>query len=525
MGYTGAKTSKGIYNWGVAVTTSPNWVDTDGGSSPHDLSFIKLSAKFDGNDVDNIFDNWHRTPVSQKAANLGVVGYPGDIMDEHGERGAKMYEMFQKTDYNLAATSRKMLQYQIDTYGGNSGSPVFEGEDSLNPIGVHVLGGYQYNSASVIFGPYGNRFLAYRKIAQALDGNPTSEDQQPDSSKRPWLYQRSSTTEESQETDPIFQGLKETSKMAYTVHSNVPSKILDFDQDISYGKTIGPLIGILSSAAITAAGRLAADSRDESNVESLAETRPYDGLVGRAILAECALQCFINQPKDQQESLAPFLGPIVAALKPFITKVAPRLLKGIVEPSMRLILASTPGVTIDKGERPSHQDEKAETAIGFGRELTDKEQKFLDSLMEQVGKDGDAVEAFFPTIMTIGQVIGEAFKKAGPVLADVARIGLPLLLETETGGSEPQKTYLDPLAHRAMLAEACLQTFIEAEKGVQLPSHLFRNMVKYLKELGPPLIRSSPFVAKFVGPIVADILRELNNKKRQQEFMAIGHGK
>lgn len=44
--------------------------------------------------------------------------YPGDIVDAKGERGASMYEMFKPTDYNLADADQNMLQYQIDTYGG-----------------------------------------------------------------------------------------------------------------------------------------------------------------------------------------------------------------------------------------------------------------------------------------------------------------------------------------------------------------------------------------------------------------------
>lgn len=45
------------------------------------------------------------------------MGYPGDIMED-GERGARMYEMFTSTTYNLETSDQHMLQYKIDTYGG-----------------------------------------------------------------------------------------------------------------------------------------------------------------------------------------------------------------------------------------------------------------------------------------------------------------------------------------------------------------------------------------------------------------------
>ena len=68
-----------------------------------------------------------------------------------------MYEMFLQTQFDLA-TSNKLLKYEIDTFGGNSGSPVIV-KDNLKAIGVHVLGG-SGNSASVI-GPLGNVFQVY----------------------------------------------------------------------------------------------------------------------------------------------------------------------------------------------------------------------------------------------------------------------------------------------------------------------------------------------------------------------------
>lgn len=69
-----------------------------------------------------------------------------------------MYEMFLPTQFDLA-TSNKLLQYEIDTFGGNSGSPVIV-KENLKAIGVHVLGG-STNSASVI-GPLGNVFQLYK---------------------------------------------------------------------------------------------------------------------------------------------------------------------------------------------------------------------------------------------------------------------------------------------------------------------------------------------------------------------------
>ncbi|KAI1421531.1 extracellular metalloprotease [Xylaria sp. FL1777] len=505
--------------WGTAVATSPAWVDTDEGSPQHDVSFIKLSRPFGEDEVKTLF-SWIQTPHSQKAANLGVVGYPGDTVDEFGDRGTRMYEMFKKTDYDLDSTTFNVLEYQIDTYGGNSGCPVFNDRESLRAIGVHVLGGYKFNSASVISGSYGNSFEAYLQVASGLDDEKKKDGTQP-SKDRPWLWLTHLTTIESANDDPVTT----TITKAKIVNATVPPNILDYKNPISYGPVAGPLIGILASAAITAAGRLAADSCHESDVQALANTRPYDGLLGRAILAECALQCFLNiENEEEQKQFYPFLGPVVAALKPFVIRIAPRLLKGILEPSMRLILASVVTSSSDTTYKGKKRKTPAELDTGFGRKLTDEEDTFLTNLMKKVEDDSQAVKSFYSTSATIGDVIGGAFKKAGPILTDVARIGLPLLLDPESSHLEHEETHLDPLAHRAILAEACLQAYIYHAKDTQ-DEQTFPDIVKYLKDFGPKIMRASPFVARFMGPVVADILRELNDKKRHREFLKISQGK
>lgn len=104
-----------------------------------------------------------------------MVGYPGDLSDPvSGEKGAFMHEMFLPTEFDLAEQADTMLEYQIDTFGGesfyyslrspltlrvgNSGSPVLRQSDLVS-IGAHVYGG-TYNSASVI-GKYGNPYYDY----------------------------------------------------------------------------------------------------------------------------------------------------------------------------------------------------------------------------------------------------------------------------------------------------------------------------------------------------------------------------
>ncbi|KAK8119663.1 uncharacterized protein PG998_004289 [Apiospora kogelbergensis] len=138
---------------GKRVATTLEWM-TAKNNRNFDVSFIQLDRPFEGITPYLFAD----TPLSGTAS-VGVVGYPGDLKDEKTkEVGAHMYEMFQSNTWNLAESQWRMMEYQIDTYGGNSGSPVLRESDNVS-IGVHVYGGNP-NSASVI-GMYGNPFLDY----------------------------------------------------------------------------------------------------------------------------------------------------------------------------------------------------------------------------------------------------------------------------------------------------------------------------------------------------------------------------
>lgn len=396
-------------------------------------------------------------------------------------------------------------------------------------IGVHVLGGHAVNSASTISGPYGNRFQAYFNVTRSLDQNKkwsaddSHQPTQPEKDDKPWLWRCYEKTIESLEEDQIRQGLKTTFDKAKSVLQDIPKTILDSDHPISFGSEAGPQISILAAAAIAAAGRLASDNVNESNAELAANTRSYDGILGRAILAETALQCFLEQRETKKEAWMAkgVLGPVVAALKPVVLKIAPKLLRGVIEPSMRLLLSNMRKDLDFSDKRDNSRPLSVETDTGFGRTLTREENAFLRYLKAEVDNDKTAFESFFGTLTTIGDVIGSAFKKAGPVLADVVNLGLPLLLET--GGFPSEPSHLEPLAHRAILAEACLQAYV-ADPETAKRDRIFEKMVPKLKLLGPRLLKAAPFVVKFVGPIVADILREVNDQKKQ-EFLDFSYGK
>ncbi|KAI8951153.1 hypothetical protein F4801DRAFT_578693 [Xylaria longipes] len=203
-------------------------------------------------------------------------------------------------------------------------------------------------------------------------------------------------------------------------------------------KTVA-ILAILASAAIAAVGKIAAESVNDSQAEALGNTRSYGGLLGRSILAESVLQCYLESPSKQQETFTDFLAPLVAAIKPAVLKVAPL-------------------DTQDKREARPHP---AEINTRIGRQLTENENTFLDGLIEVA--DDTVVKSFCSALTTIGDVFGSAFKKAGPVLADVATIGLLLLLKA------------------FHLAEACLQAYIAVPDSDLRKSRVYRKIDAQVK--------------------------------------------
>ncbi|KAK1689357.1 ATP synthase F1 [Colletotrichum godetiae] len=171
IGYSG-RASVGTPNvqarFGERIITTAEWIEA-AGNRRHDVAFIKVNRPFTGN-LRNI--PFKETPLFAGNANIGVVGYPGDKYLEgqnggSGEKGAQMYEEFAPTEYDLKKSERHMIEYQVSTFAGQSGAPIFQVENNaLVSIGTHCYGGGgdESNSGNSIGGPYGNNYHAFLNL-------------------------------------------------------------------------------------------------------------------------------------------------------------------------------------------------------------------------------------------------------------------------------------------------------------------------------------------------------------------------
>ena len=101
------------FQQGNQVATTAEWLRRKGVRA-YNLAFIKVQQPFTG----IVPINYEDTPRSGLSS-LGVVGYAGDIADQAtGENGARMYESFANTSWDLEDSEYSMLEYDIDSSGG-----------------------------------------------------------------------------------------------------------------------------------------------------------------------------------------------------------------------------------------------------------------------------------------------------------------------------------------------------------------------------------------------------------------------
>ena len=138
--YIGYKGKGSVNDQNVQFRTAKRIVTTEGwlkakGAKNFDVGFVQVNKPFTGIKPFTFTETPSRGDLT-----LGVVGYPGDLEDKRTkEKGALMYEMFLpvslvtriclcrrlltllQTQYDLATQADTMLEYQIDTFGGELG--------------------------------------------------------------------------------------------------------------------------------------------------------------------------------------------------------------------------------------------------------------------------------------------------------------------------------------------------------------------------------------------------------------------
>ncbi|KAL9111829.1 MAG: hypothetical protein Q9187_007870, partial [Circinaria calcarea] len=515
IGYYGKESIKDNRNSAVQFRTAKrvavleDWL-TNGDNEPRDVAFIQVDPPFNG-----IKPIKHQpTPLTGTNVVLGVVGYPGDLMNPKSkERGAFMYEMYLGTNFDVSKTKNKMLQYTIDTYGGNSGSPVIRKPDMAS-IGVHVLGGNP-NSASVISGPYGNSFDA---LGAALNvkqkGSQGDSEATVDGNEADWLSWITIPIKEQfsgGEADmPAEQDTgchdKETDHSETTTPTGQPDSESGSDEEFfnfirKALRVAGPM-GMIASAGLSVAGKLLARKKESA----IDEAYSFDGVAERALLGEAALAAVVQLGPSKCKNLGIFkrMQPTIRNLQPIYRRAGPAIIPFVMERAWRMTAAPTMLTAEKSAEEPIELPRPVHSAdtntVVFGPRLDVNSEAFVEKLTESLSAEG--TEAFADTESGIGTIIGRAIRVAGPVLGGPALAGIVRVVgrlveadldqDTEAEFNNPESsayTY-NAMTQRAIAGEAALGALLQTPVEV-LEQEGFWN------KINGPLIKYGPKFLKF----------------------------
>ncbi|KAJ1323235.1 glutamyl endopeptidase [Microdochium nivale] len=529
------------------VATTDGWIRSEGFDSSTDLGLIRLAQPFA--EVKPM--GLSAAPLRGKGV-LGIVGYPADL-EEGGEKGAEMWEMFLETEWDLSKTKDHVLQYQIDTYGGNSGSAVLwkpTGSTEWTSIGVHVYGG-RLNSASVI-GPLGNRIETYMTAIDAfasgsrntpgvtIETSPHSRMTEilvsgvpppPDWDVVPGPGGPNPPKEPGDEVElggdgpgtlggkisGVDEGFLDILNKAVRMVSPIATSILGLESGgLTVGKQIGVPLGCLSAVALHAAGKLAQSTRT-AELDS-GKRYALNGAVERSILHEAALEGLKHLGNQKCKDLGIFrsMAMRVRYQAPTVTAVAPLVMSAVSEAALRLSLESLSkaqaGSEATWVQKPIRAARKGEhNTMGFGSRLADNREAFVEVLTANLtSKD---TEGFLDVLSSVGSVIGKGLRIAGPVLSSVSQVGLPMLLrglEADINDSgRPGPSHFDGFAQRALIGEAALEALLECDvHELQRQEGLFDVFKKVITKVGPVVLKMAPSVIGAVRPVVRAALAQ-----------------
>ncbi|KAJ7439514.1 hypothetical protein FB451DRAFT_1059581 [Mycena latifolia] len=476
--------------YGSKVVTTESWTK-DNEARPHDLAFIQVHKAFVGNL--NVFK--FTNTMSPATMRLGVVGYPGDKRfndEKNGEKGAQMYELFDRTTFDLDTHPQHMISYEISTFGGQSGAPILsQTKDGLIAIGTHCYGagyGEPANSGNSIGGKWGNDYNAFlslfgqpfpakfNNIAYVTPGKPAA----PVPAPQPPFPSPHPDAEEG-----FFDVLKKVAKIGATV--------------VQAG---GPLFGPAGAIVGTVAGGLlGAIAGQESVIVALGkpDADPVaPGVVERAVLAEASLQAVFSLLKDSHSN-DPVVNKIIShmsdnyvrnapnadALDALSTRLAPQLTecaldivnqrwtRAITEPrhSQEAVLAPLPRKALTG--RPS-----AESGIEQGA--------FAEGLLSATIPLPGGEEGAFDFL---GGLIGDALSLAKPLVSRAAKAVVTDLLPKVvghvvgaiTGGGKAEATLYPASPRNAEAARLIFQRAVVADTAVSALSSLSRDELNTLK--------------------------------------------
>ncbi|KAF2181690.1 hypothetical protein K469DRAFT_791321 [Zopfia rhizophila CBS 207.26] len=483
---------------GKRIATTLEWL-TAKGNRAFGASIILLDSLF--KDITPF--RYADTSLSGSLS-LGVVGYPSNLKDPvTNEPDAHMYEMFLPTNFILADSQWRMLEYEMYTFGDNSGSP--------SCLHWYPRLRRRSNSASII-ALHGNLFLDYVAAAMGSSAFTTKHDFSHGTHQN-GANSRSNGHHNGTKRNGHHNG-HTTHELGWTMGESAPQityshttaleepkggsgsvpSIYYHNMDegcffdiLKQGiKTGGPILeGVIGTVGPIALGPL------DVPVSALALRVLYyadgaDHLVGlaeRTILAEAAFVAMtkVNNQALAKEGFFDNMWQVARRVVPVVGQVAPKVLDVVAKPAL--------AIAVD--------------ALG-GRNHTE------GAFIARIEHASQREEGFFEDI---GKFISKEIKTAGPFLSTLAKHGLPILqgvlaeADFDDGTAPPALAGIDSLHQRAILAEAALQATMNAPRHVHEKEGYFDFMASAVSKIPHMVMKATPTIIKGVAPMVTSMLK------------------
>ncbi|KAH8901591.1 hypothetical protein GQ53DRAFT_851495 [Thozetella sp. PMI_491] len=476
------------------IITTQEWLNNPK-NRHRDVAFVKVDNPFEGNLQCFTFNS---TP-KYDAESLGVVGYPGDKTlgtDAQEEQGAEMYGMFATVQYDLNSSDNPwhLLEYQISTFAGRSGSPVIrQGADTATvSMGTHVYGSPRFNSASPINKPYG---VDYQTFIDTLhkphpgiapfSGSPAKPD-------------RANGNGTESKFDTVVDVPPDT---------DGPKDFWDVLKGI--GRAVATVGQVALPLATPLLGPLPVDFGSNPDPKPKISVSDEDlvpaGAVERAVLAEAALQTIMRTEHG------PTSQKLLAKMKEHYDSSAPSI------NNLRKKVARVPSTkTMPAADHPEAS-------------MPGPESDLIAALAHTQAKVYEGSESFFDTM---GDLFNKGLRIGKPLLLQGAQLGLQRLdtyLASKADKTESIMTSLEDadvqaarlLAKRAVMAECALQAVLRVPtaelKAAQIPSDpvnsiapegFLDGLLGAAQSIGSAIMGAAPVVLNSALPILINSIAQ-----------------
>ncbi|KAJ7211856.1 ATP synthase F1 [Mycena rebaudengoi] len=529
--------------YGSKVVTTESWIKNSD-ARPHDVAFIKVHKEFTGKL--NVFK--FTNTISPATVRLGVVGYPGD-KDLNGEKGAQMYELFDRTAVDLVKHPRHMISYKVSTYGGQSGAPILSkpATGEMIAIGTHCYGagnGELTNSGNSIGGKWGNDYNSFISLFGSQESTfPTKPND--------IVYVTPGKPPVPGPQPPIP-----------APHPSLPSDVeegfLDVLKSVARigatavqvgGSLFGPIGTIVGTAA---GGLLGAIAGQESTIEAVGK-RGGDpiapGVAEHAVLAEASLQAVISlfNHSDRDD---PVVNKVLAHMSHNYTRFAPnvddlatRLAPQLTECALDIVSQRLDRAMTEPRQEsvPESLPRKALTGLPTTEGGIGNQGAFAEGLLGDTSPLPGGEEGAFDFL---GPLIGKALLAAKPLVSRAAKAVvtdlLPKVVAQVIGGNAESK--LSPVSprnaeaarlifQRALVADTAVSAFASLSSSelaalkIRLPAQnnsqqqqegVFDFIKTTMQKIGPFALNAAKGAIKHFAPVLIDVAA-IDIKKRLRD--------